>query len=158
MAKARFTAKLYKAANGYVCIDLPLEVIEQLKLEKRTPVKGRMNGLAVRTSALATEAGGFRMTVNKPTLAATNAGAGDTVQVELEVEHGPRRVEVPADLQKGLNKSKVAKAEFARRAYSWQKEHVDYVEDARRSETRAKRIGQVVDFLIAEVIKAGKGN
>ncbi len=53
-------------------------------------------------------------------------------------------LDVPHDLQTALSEDRQAQANFDNLAYSDRKEYVDWVESARRDETRTARISEVV--------------
>jgi len=75
----------------------------------------------------------------------------------MEVDTAPRVVTLAADLKKALAKNKTAKAAFEKMAYSHQKEYVGYIEEAKRPETRAKRIKQTLEVLSGVGKKADNG-
>jgi uncharacterized protein YdeI (YjbR/CyaY-like superfamily) len=70
--------------------------------------------------------------------------AGETVTVTLELDAEPRTVDVPADLARAL-KAAGARDAFERLAPSHRKEHVRAIEEAKRPETRAKRMAKTVE-------------
>jgi uncharacterized protein YdeI (YjbR/CyaY-like superfamily) len=53
-------------------------------------------------------------------------------------------------LKKALAKSKTAKTRFDKLSYTHRKEHVQWIESAKRPETRARRIEQVLARLTTE--------
>ncbi len=61
--------------------------------------------------------------------------------------HQERFVAVPEDLQHALNASRVAAERFANLAYSHRKEFVDWINGAKKAETRASRIAKTVEKL-----------
>jgi uncharacterized protein YdeI (YjbR/CyaY-like superfamily) len=60
-----------------------------------------------------------------------------------------RMLTIPSDIKKALAKSKEAKAKFDKMPYSHQKEYLGYVLEAKKAETRARR----VEKMIAELEK-----
>ncbi len=89
--------------------------------------------------------------VLKEIRAKTSKNFGDTIEVIVEPDLEPRVVEIPPDLAKALKQEKTAAAYFNSLAYSHQKEYVGYILEAKREETRAKRIAKTI-----EVLKQGK--
>ncbi len=77
------------------------------------------------------------------------------VRVEMEPDAAPRTVVVPRDFKKALVKSARAKAVFEKLSYSHKEEFVDWIEQAKRAETRAARIEKAVPMLAAG--KRGRG-
>ncbi len=78
--------------------------------------------------------------------AALGVEAGDTVEVFLALDTAERAVEVPPDLAGALSDAGLREA-FDRLAPSHRKEHVRSVTEAKRPETRARRVAAVVDAL-----------
>jgi uncharacterized protein YdeI (YjbR/CyaY-like superfamily) len=73
------------------------------------------------------------------------------VEVILELDLEPREVEVPEALAMALRSDPKAKATFDRMAYTHRKEYARWIADAKRDETRVRRVQQALDM-----IKAGK--
>jgi hypothetical protein len=72
---------------------------------------------------------------------------GQRVDALIEVDAGPRTVEVPAALAKAFAKDKAAKAAFDALAPSHRKEFARWVEEAKRAETQQTRVEQTVQML-----------
>ena len=86
--------------------------------------------------------------LNKAVRTAAGVEAGDTVAVVLAADTGDRSVAAPDDLAAALTKAKAAKA-FDALAPSHQKEYVRWITEAKKAETRAKRVAEAV-VMIAE--------
>jgi uncharacterized protein YdeI (YjbR/CyaY-like superfamily) len=84
---------------------------------------------------------------NKQILAAAGRGPGDAVVVELWRDDEPREVDVPADLAGALGSLRPAFDGFA---FTHRREWVEWVESAKKPETRHRRITQVVDQVRAK--------
>ncbi len=80
---------------------------------------------------------------------ADQAGAevGDTVRVTLEQDTAPRTVDAPPDLKSALADGGVASSAFDGMSYSHQKEYVEWIESAKRPETRARRVAKAVSMI-----------
>jgi uncharacterized protein YdeI (YjbR/CyaY-like superfamily) len=89
------------------------------------------------------------MPVNRELRENAGAAAGETVEVELELDTNPRTVRLPKDLASALDDE--ARAAFDRMSYTHRKEYVDWIKEAKREETRRRRIAQAV-----ELIRRGK--
>ena len=76
--------------------------------------------------------------------AATGKGDGDEVRIVIWKDEAPRVVEVPKDLAAALKKNPQANTNFAAFAFTHQKEYVRWVEEAKKPETRTKRIEETV--------------
>jgi uncharacterized protein YdeI (YjbR/CyaY-like superfamily) len=91
--------------------------------------------------------GQFLISFNAATRAATGRGAGDEVEVRLDVDDGPRTVEVPAELATALDADPAAKAAWDKLSYTHQREHAESITGAKSEATRARRVAKAVEAL-----------
>jgi uncharacterized protein YdeI (YjbR/CyaY-like superfamily) len=70
---------------------------------------------------------------------------GDTVTIEIERDDAPRMVEIPPDLAAALDADPAVRAAFDAMSYTHRKEYVRAVLDAKRPETRARRLALAVE-------------
>ena len=89
--------------------------------------------------------------VNRAVKKATGVDAPDEVEVSMQLDSEPRTVRVPADLQAALAGDPEAKAAFARLSFSHRREYAEWVKEAKRPDTRQRRIAATV-----ERVRAGK--
>ena len=54
---------------------------------------------------------------------------------------------VPAELKRVFKSDKEAKSAFEKLSYSHQKEYVKWIEEAKKAETRARRVEQAIQLL-----------
>ena len=90
---------------------------------------------------------GHMMVVNAQLRAGAQCKAGDMVEVVLELDEEPRTVTVPAYLKKIIHADEKTKAAWAKLSFTHQKEYVGEIEEAKRPETREKRIAQMMENL-----------
>jgi uncharacterized protein YdeI (YjbR/CyaY-like superfamily) len=88
---------------------------------------------------------GFRREIRE----GASVEAGDTVDVEIELDTEPRTVALPDDLAAALDEE--ARATFDRMAYTHRREYVEWITEAKRPETRTRRVAKA-----AELIRDGK--
>lgn len=74
--------------------------------------------------------------------------AGDTVRVEMEVDTAPRTVDIPPELKRALAKNKGAKEVFEKLPPSHKREYVGYITEAKKPETRLRRVNQTIKTLL----------
>lgn len=86
--------------------------------------------------------------LRKEVRVAAGVEAGDTVEVEIAHDAAPRTVEVPDDLAAAMADAGAADR-FDALAPSHRKEYVRWITEAKKAETRAKRVAEAV-ALIAE--------
>ena len=131
-------------------IKIPFNVQKVFGTRARVPVRGTINGFAFRSSIFPMGGEGqFYMAVNKETRAGAKAKAGETVSVSMERDDEPRIVTPPPDFEKALKASKSAQAMWNKLSYTHRKEHVRAIEEAKRPETRARRIAKAIADLAA---------
>jgi uncharacterized protein YdeI (YjbR/CyaY-like superfamily) len=73
-------------------------------------------------------------------------GPGDTVAVTVERDTAERTVEVPGDLARALSDAGLRDA-FDALSYTRRREQVTAITDAKRPETRARRIEKTIEGL-----------
>src|SRR5436189_342429 len=113
---------------------------------KRFPVVATVNGHVWRTTV--TRMGGeFLLGLNRAVRKEAGVEAGDTVEVELELDTTPREVEVPEALATALAKDSEARAAFEGLAYTHRKEYARWIDEAKRDETRQRRVAETVERL-----------
>lgn len=88
--------------------------------------------------------------VQKAIIAEAGLSRGDELEVVVENDEGPREVEMPEDLAKALRKNAAARRRFESLSYSHQRQHVRYVTEAKKAETRAARIERTIQTLSKE--------
>lgn len=153
-----FTLKLSKgnASGTLTYIIVPKEVMAKLSSRKRLPVKVRINQYEYQ-STITPVGGEYCIPVRKEVREAAGVSGGDSITVSLEPDLEPRTVSMPDDLARSLRTHKGAEAAFEAMSYTHRKEYVQWIEGAKRSETRAKRIAQAVERLTSTPVKATKG-
>ena len=113
---------------------------------KRFPVVATVNGYSWRTTV--TPMGGeFLLGLNRAVREEAGVEAGDSVEVMLELDTAPREVELPEALANALAEDSEAHAAFDRLAYTYRKEYARWIDDAKRDETRQRRVAQAVEML-----------
>lgn len=131
-------------------IEVPEGIVNALGAGRRPPVVVTINGHSYRSS-IAVMGGQNMIGVSAANRDLTGASAGDTVDVDVELDIQPRVIDVPKDLAVALEAEPEAKAFYATLPYSSQRRYVEPIADAKTDETRARRIAKVVTDL-----KAGK--
>lgn len=148
MAKAKFRAELRSSGSGGGghMIEVPGDVIAKLGGKGRTPVTAMFDGVPYRGSIVKMR-GTMMIGVTKAIMAEAGVEVGDTITVVVENDDSPREVEIPPDLAKAFRGAKDAKAEWDRLAFTHQREYAQAILDAKKPETRARRIEKTIDAL-----------
>lgn len=150
MGSTRFKAQLQPRgpAAAVVLDDEQVAIVGEGA--KRFPVVATINGYTWRTS-VARMGGEFLLGLSKEVRQGAGAQAGDEVDVIIELDAAPREVEVPEALAVALAADPEASAAFGRMAFTHRKEYARWVAEAKREETRQRRVVQAL-----EMIRAGK--
>ena len=136
------TTLLQGESKNVTGIVVPPEIIEGLGGGKRAPVKVTLNGYSYR-STVAVMGGKFMVGVAAEHREKAGVKGGDKIEVRLELDNAPREVAVPADLAAALKKARARDA-FDALAYTYRKEYVRAIEEAKAPETRLRRIEKAV--------------
>lgn len=113
---------------------------------KRFPVRATVNGYCWRTTVTRMR-GEFLLGLNREVRESAGVKAGDTVDVTIELDTEPREVEVPESLASALDGDPAAKAAFEGLAFTHRKEYARWVADAKREETRDRRVIRALEML-----------
>jgi hypothetical protein len=146
MARIEFDGKLVAEGPGgaWTFLHMPDDVTAHLGKRGMVQVVGTMNGTPFRTSLAPSGKGTHVMTVNRELQSAAGVRPGDSVRIALEMDTGPRLFSVPPDLDGAIEASSGAAELWADLTPRAREEWVEWVEDARKADTRSRRIEQVV--------------
>ena len=150
MGSTRFKAQLQPRGPAAAVVLDDEQVVIVGEGAKRFPVVATVNGYTWRTS-VARMGGEFVLGLSKEVRQGAGAQAGDEVDVTIELDAAPREVEVPEALAVALAADPEASAAFGRMAFTHRKEYARWVAEAKREETRQRRVVQAV-----EMIRSGK--
>ncbi|MBX3390593.1 MAG: DUF1905 domain-containing protein [Phycisphaeraceae bacterium] len=103
-------------------------------------------------STISPMGGCWMIPLRKSNRDAAGVKAGERVKVTLTLDDQPRTVTPPKDLVRELKAAKLMDA-FSALAYTHQREHVEAIEQAKKPETRERRIKACIAMVRA---KAGK--
>ncbi len=87
------------------------------------------------------------MVVKKEIREAIGKSGGDTVKVVMEIDTEPRIVLVPEDFQQALENNAKAKEVFDSFSYTHKKEYVEWINGAKKQETRENRMKKAVESI-----------
>lgn len=145
-----FRAKLEPAGPGepssYLLI--PFSVEEEFGTKARLSVKGTINGFPFRSAIQPTGDGKHQMIVSREMQAGAGARLGDTVRVEVMLDRTPRAVVTPPELKKAFARNKAAAEAYASLAPSHKKAFAEWIRDAKKPETKARRVVKTLEMLL----------
>jgi hypothetical protein len=135
-----------ESAFAYIVIPFNAQVVFG---RGRPAVRVTVNGYAYR-STLAPYGSEYYLPVNQAVRSGARLQVGDRVTVILEADEAPRTIKAPTDLARALKASPPAQTRWKELSYTHQKEYVTAIEDAKRPETRARRIEKTIERLAGE--------
>lgn len=141
----RFDAPLERNDSGGHLVALPFDA-KQVFERVRVPVRATVDGHTFR-STLMRYGGTDYLGLNREAREGAGVEAGQTITVELEVDDEPRVVEVPAELADALAGDEEANVAFERLSHTHRREFAEWVGEAKREETRARRAQQALGML-----------
>jgi TfoX/Sxy family transcriptional regulator of competence genes len=129
--------------NGSMCT-IPVPFDPKAEFGKvRAPVRVTLNGYSYR-STIFSMGGRVFIPLRSSHREAAKLKGTEKLQVSIELDSAARTVTIPPDLRKALATSKAAAERFAKLSYTHRREHVEAVRDAKKPETRARRIAAVL--------------
>ncbi len=144
--KYTFSAALQKSSTGGALVRIPFDVEKEFGA-KRAKVKAYFDGELYRGWLVRYGTDYHILGVPREIRLRLGKEFGDEVTVSVEEDLEPHLVEVPPELAQAFKKAKAAEAFFKSLPYSHQREYVGYITEAKKAETRAKRVVQTIDKL-----------
>lgn len=149
-SRQAFTAILEKPDDGMdtAYIPIPFDVKEVYGTNGQVKVKALFDGYPYRGVLANMGTGCHVILLRKDVRQAIKKQVGDSVNVILEKDTDERTVEIPQELQKTLAKHPKAKGFFDTLSYTNRKEYAVWIRDAKKDETRQKRLKDTIEKLL----------
>jgi hypothetical protein len=144
--KKKFSARLGGEEGGDIpLLEIPFDVKASFG-KARPPVVVTVNGFSFR-STVSVYGGKSYVGLRRDYREAAKVHLGDLLDVTLESDDAPREVAVPADFAAALKKKKGMLERWEKLSFSHRKEHVQAIEEAKKPETRVRRIANALKIL-----------
>jgi hypothetical protein len=143
----RFRTKILAAGKTAAGIEVPAKVVAALGSSKRPPVRATINGYTYR-STVAVMGGKFMLGVSNEVRKSAGVEAGQTVDIDLELDTQAREVELPPDFAAALAREAKAKKFFEGLSYSAKLRLVTPI-NVKNADVRKERIAKTVAGLRA---------
>lgn len=144
-------AKIFKTTvvrDGSMCF-IPVTFDPKAVFGKvRAPVRVTVNGYTYR-STIAAMGGPPFIPLRRSNREAAGLQGGETLRVRLELDTEPREVKPPADLVAALKAAPPAWHRWRELSYSHQREYAEAIAEAKKPDTRARRIEAAVGAIRA---------
>ena len=146
MKKYRFKAKIHDAKGGGAYVLFPFDVEKEFGSKGRIAVKATFNGVPYSGSLVKYGDPLHMLPMLKAIREQTGTQPGDTVDVEVWKDDTVRALEIPVQLRDAMAKHGVT-ATFERLSYTHRKEYCRWISEAKKEETRLRRLEQAVEML-----------
>jgi hypothetical protein len=144
MSSKTFKATIFR--DGAMCF-IPLSFDPKPVFGKvRAPVRVTLNGYTYR-STIAAMGGPPCVPLRKSNREAAGLEGGETLEITIDLDTDKREVKPPADFVKALKAAPPAWERWRALSYSHQREHVEGIDQAKKPETRARRIERATRML-----------
>jgi bifunctional DNA-binding transcriptional regulator/antitoxin component of YhaV-PrlF toxin-antitoxin module len=130
-------------------ITIPFDVKEVFG-KMRVPVKVKINDAEYRSTVFHM-GGKYMMVVPKKFREAAGVKAGEMITVEMRRDTEARIIEPPIDLAKALDENSEASAVWEKLSYSHKREYATAIEEAKRAETRERRVRKTIEELLKKI-------
>ena len=130
--------------GGGTLVPIPEDVATELGLKGMPKIQAVIAGTPYRGSLMPMGDGTYCLGVLKSIQEAAGVGLGDSIEVLIELDTTPRTVEPPPDLAQVLAADQKAAAAWAKLSFTNQKEMARSLEEAKRPDTRERRLKAAV--------------
>jgi hypothetical protein len=146
MKKYTFTAKIEAGPGGGAFIYFPYDVQKEFGTKGKVPIHATFDCIAYTGSLIRYDAPQHMLGILKAIREQLGKNPGGTVDVVLWKDEAVRTVEVPADFAALLKKEEL-QATFDQLSYTHRKEYCRWITEAKKEETRARRLAKSVEML-----------
>ncbi len=146
MKKYQFKAKIQASDGGGAFVLFPFDVATEFGTKGKVSVKATLGGVAYTGSLMTCGGAQHMLAVVKAIRQEIGKGPGDVIDVEVWKDEGPRELEVPVSLKKVLKREGL-KPFFEELSFTHRKEYCRWISEAKKEETRAKRLEKAVEMM-----------
>ncbi len=148
----RFTAVIKRNAtvvNSSAWVEFPYDLKETFGVGNLVPFKATFDERVTYRGSLAKMGGPSAMILlRKDVRAKLGKNPGESIDVVVELDDKPRELTVADDIKKALQTNGHWQ-KFEKLAYTHRKEYVQWIEEAKKPETRSQRIEKMC-YMLAE--------
>jgi len=126
---------------------LPREASRWLGRRGGVNVIVNVDGVTFRRTARPDGKGGHFILFNAEMRERSGVEPGDRVRVGLEVDHAPRSVEPPRELEQALKSDPHARDAWKSMPPSHRRAYIGFIEEAKRPETKVRRVQQALRMM-----------
>jgi hypothetical protein len=154
MKKYAFTAKIVAGDGGGAGVLFPYDTEKEFATKGKVPIKATFNGVPYTGSLI--KYGFLQHTLHLPKAIREQLGKvpGDIIDVVLWKDEEERILEVPAPFEKLMKKEGLLPF-FETLSYTHRKEYCRWISEAKKEETRSKRLEKAIEMLKQKVKTPG---
>jgi len=146
MKKYKFTARIEAGDGGGAYVLFPYDTAKEFATKGKVPVKATLHGVPYSGSLIKYGKPLHVLGVPKAKREQIGKGPGDTIEVVVWKDEEVRTVEVPAPFE-NLMKKEGLLAVFKKLSYTHRKEYCRWITEAKKEETRLKRLEKAIEML-----------
>lgn len=145
MKTLKFEAPLKFMEKGGAYVEIPFDVEKEFG-SKRPKIKALINGIEYRGLLVKMKTPCHILGVLKEIREKLNVQENDLLQIEVQLDTEERIIEIPPDFLDHLIDENL-QGYFQNLAYTHRKEYIRWIEEAKKSETREKRLNKAIEML-----------
>lgn len=146
MKKYKFKATIRAGEGGGAYVFFPFDVEREFGTKGKVPVQATFDSLPYRGSLMRYGYPQHLLGVPKAIREQTDKKIGDTLEVVVWKDEEERTIQVPAEFQKLLEQEELLPF-FEQLSYTHRKEFCRWITEARKEETRLKRLTKAIELL-----------
>ena len=146
MKKYKFAARIEAGDGGGAYVLFPYDTEKEFTTKGKVPVKATFNGVPYSSSLIKYGKPLHILGVPKAVREQIGKGPGETIEVVVWKDKEVRTVEVPAQFE-NLMKKEGLLAVFKELSYTHRKEYCRWITEAKKQETRLKRLEKAIEML-----------
>jgi len=146
MKKYKFKAKIEAGDGGGAYVLFPYDTEKEFLTRGKVPVKATFNGVPYTGSLIKYDNPLHMLGMLKAIREQTGKGPGDSIEVVVWKDETVRTVAVPAQFEKLIKKEGLLPV-FKKLSYTHRKEYCRWITEAKKQETRLKRLDRAIEML-----------
>jgi bifunctional DNA-binding transcriptional regulator/antitoxin component of YhaV-PrlF toxin-antitoxin module len=146
MKKYRFTARMEAGGGGGAYVLFPYDTSKEFATKGKVPVTATFDGVPYSGSLMKYGNPLHTLGVPKAIREQIGKGPGDRVEVVVAKDEKVRTVEVPPQFEKWMKKEGL-RAVFDQLSYTHRKEYCRWISEAKKQETRSRRLEKAIAML-----------
>ena len=146
MKEYKFKAKIEAGDGGGAYVLFPYDTVKEFDTKGKVPVKVTFDGVPDAGSLIKYGRRLHVLGMPKAMREQTGKGPGDTIEVVVWRDEAARIVEVPAQFENLMKKEGLLPV-FKKLSYTHRKEYSRCIDEAKKEETRLKRLEKAIEML-----------